>query len=83
MKRIREVRKSLPDLGRRIRAGFSKDKGGSIPSNLIQVGNNESKSNYIKESKRLGKKRHNPRKYAPIEAVVSSRPGIDRICQTC
>lgn len=56
MKRIREVRKSLPDLGRRIRAGFSKDKRGSIPSNLIEVGNNESKSNYIKESKRLGKK---------------------------
>jgi hypothetical protein len=56
MKRIREVRKSLPDLGRRIRARFSKDKRGSIPSNLIEVGNNESKSNYIKESKRLGKK---------------------------
>ncbi len=48
--------------GHMIRAGFSKDKGGSIPSNLIQVGNNESNSNYIKESKRLGKKIH-PARY--------------------
>lgn len=44
--------------GHMIREGFSKDKGGSIPSNLIQVGNNESNSSYIKESKRLGKKIH-------------------------
>lgn len=44
--------------GHMIREGFSKDKGGSIPPNLIQVGNNESNSNYIKESKRLGKKIH-------------------------
>ena len=48
--------------GHMIRAGFSKDKGGSIPSNLIQVGNNESNSDYIKESKRLGKKIH-PARY--------------------
>lgn len=48
--------------GHMIREGFSKDKGGSIPSNLIQVGNNESNSNYIKESKRLGKKIH-PARY--------------------
>lgn len=48
--------------GHMIRAGFSTDKGGSIPSNLIQVGNNESNSNYIKESKRLGKKIH-PARY--------------------
>jgi site-specific DNA-methyltransferase (cytosine-N4-specific) len=44
--------------GHMIREGFSKDKGGSIPPNLIRVGNNESNSNYIKESKRLGKKIH-------------------------
>lgn len=44
--------------GHIIREGFSKDKGGSIPPNLIRVGNNESNSNYIKESKRLGKKIH-------------------------
>lgn len=44
--------------GHMIRAGFSKDKGGSIPPNLIHVGNNESNSGYIKESKRLGKKIH-------------------------
>ena len=48
--------------GHMIREGFSKDKGGSIPSNLIQIGNNESNSNYIKESKRLGKKIH-PARY--------------------
>lgn len=44
--------------GHMIREGFSKDKGGSIPPNLIRVGNNESNSNYIKESKRIGKKIH-------------------------
>lgn len=44
--------------GHVIRKGFSKDKGGSIPPNLIRVGNNESNSNYINESKRLGKKIH-------------------------
>ncbi len=48
--------------GHIIREGFSKDKGGSIPSNLFQIGNNESNSNYIKESKRLGKKIH-PARY--------------------
>lgn len=48
--------------GHMIREGFSKDKGGSIPSNLIQIGNNESNSNYIKESKRLEKKIH-PARY--------------------
>lgn len=48
--------------GHMIREGFSKDKGGSIPPNFIQVGNNESNSNYIKESKRLEKKIH-PARY--------------------
>jgi len=48
--------------GHMIRQGFSNDKGGAIPPNLIQVGNNESNSNYIKESKRLGKKIH-PARY--------------------
>ena len=44
--------------GHMIREGFAADKGGAIPSNLIQVGNNESNSDYIKKSKRLGKKIH-------------------------
>jgi site-specific DNA-methyltransferase (cytosine-N4-specific) len=48
--------------GHMIREGFASDKGGAIPSNLIQVGNNESNSNYIKESKRQGKKIH-PARY--------------------
>lgn len=48
--------------GHMIREGFSKDKGGSISPSLIQVGNNESNSNYIRESKRLGKKIH-PARY--------------------
>ena len=37
---------------------FAADKGGSIPPNLIECGNNESNSFYIRESKRLGKKVH-------------------------
>jgi len=37
---------------------FAIDKGGSIPSNLIRCGNNESNSSYIKNSKRVGNKVH-------------------------
>ncbi len=52
--------------GHMIREGFSRDRGGAIPPNLIQVGNNESNSNYIKESKRLGRKIHPARYPAEI-----------------
>jgi len=52
--------------GHMIREGFAQDKGGAIPPNLIQVGNNESNSAYIKESKRLGKKIHPARYPAEI-----------------
>ncbi len=48
--------------GHMIREGFASDKGGAIPPNIIKVGNNESNSNYIKESKRLKKKIH-PARY--------------------
>ena len=41
-----------------ISATFASDQGGSIPSNLIQCGNNESNSAYIKNSKIAGNKIH-------------------------
>ena len=44
--------------GHNITSKFSRDKGGSIPANVIQCGNNESNSEYIKLSKKLGKKIH-------------------------
>ena len=44
--------------GHNITEKFSQDRGGSIPGNLIQCGNNESNSEYIKLSKELGKKIH-------------------------
>ena len=44
--------------GHNITKNFSNDKGGSIPPNLIQCGNNESNSRYIRMSKELGKKIH-------------------------
>lgn len=44
--------------GHIIKESFSEDKGGSIPGNLIQCGNNESNSNYIRMTKELGRKIH-------------------------
>jgi len=44
--------------GHIIKKTFSEDKGGSIPGNLIQCGNNESNSEYIKGSKETGRKIH-------------------------
>lgn len=44
--------------GHNIRESFAQDKGGSIPSNLIQCGNNESNSNYLKLLKQHGRKIH-------------------------
>jgi site-specific DNA-methyltransferase (cytosine-N4-specific) len=48
--------------GHIIKETFSENKGGSIPGNLIQCGNNESNSNYIKISKETGRKIH-PARY--------------------
>lgn len=44
--------------GHLVKQSFAADKGGSIPPNLIECGNNESNSRYITETKRLGQKVH-------------------------
>ncbi|MBX3097834.1 MAG: site-specific DNA-methyltransferase, partial [Fimbriimonadaceae bacterium] len=44
--------------GHNITRKFAKDKGGSIPPNLIECGNNESNSEYIRQSKADGRKIH-------------------------
>ena len=44
--------------GHIIKQTFSEDKGGSIPGNLFQCGNNESNSDYIRSSKETGRKIH-------------------------
>jgi len=51
MKRLikRGVKKTVRPSGHNITGSFANDKGGSIPSNLIECGNNESNSFYIKE----------------------------------
>lgn len=60
MKRLikRGVKQTVRPSGHVINGTFASDKGGSIPSNLIQCGNNESNSSYIKNSKQLGNKVH-------------------------
>ena len=55
---LRGVKKTIRPSGHHVKNSFSEDKGGSIPSNLIESGNNESNSAYIKECKRLGLKIH-------------------------
>lgn len=52
--------------GHIIKQTFSEDKGGSIPGNLIQCGNNESNSEYIRGSKETGRKIHPARFPAEI-----------------
>lgn len=60
MKRLikRGIKKTKRPSGHNITKKFSRDKGGSIPPNIIQCGNNESNSRYIKMSKELGRKIH-------------------------
>jgi len=60
MKRLikRGISKTVRPSGHHINQGFASDKGGSIPPNLIECGNNESNSHYIRESKRRGHKIH-------------------------
>ncbi len=60
MKRLikRGIKQTVRPSGHVINGTFASDKGGSIPSNLIQCGNNESNSAYITNSKRLGSKVH-------------------------
>ena len=54
----RGLKRTKRPSGHNITKKFSTDKGGSIPPNLIECGNNESNSTYIKMSKELGKKIH-------------------------
>lgn len=54
----RGVKKTRRPSGHNITTKFNLDQGGSIPGNLIESGNNESNSGYIKISKKLGKKIH-------------------------
>lgn len=44
--------------GHDISAGFAKDNGGAIPSNLLQIPNSESNGQYLRGCKELGIKRH-------------------------
>ena len=52
--------------GHNITAKFRKNQGGSIPSNLISRGNNESNSRYMKRLAELGEKAHPARFPAAI-----------------
>ena len=54
----RGIKNSKRPSGHNIKPSFAADKGGSIPPNLIECGNNESNSRYIKESKASGRKVH-------------------------
>jgi site-specific DNA-methyltransferase (cytosine-N4-specific) len=54
----RGIKRAKRPSGHNITQKFSKDRGGSIPGNLIQCGNNESNSAYIKNSRNLGRKIH-------------------------
>lgn len=54
----RTKRKIKRPSGHNITEKFSRDVKGAIPGNLIQRGNNESNSSYIRLSKQLGRKIH-------------------------
>ena len=54
----RGVKQTKRPSGHNIKPTFSQDRGGSIPANIITCGNNESNSNYIRQSKELGQKVH-------------------------
>ena len=60
MKRLikRGVKQTTRPSGHVITGTFATDRGGSIPSNLIQCGNNESNSAYVKSCRLIGKKMH-------------------------
>ena len=54
----RGIKQTKRPSGHNIKTTFAADRGGSIPPNLIECGNNESNSRYIKQSKSNGKKVH-------------------------
>lgn len=62
----RGVRPTSRPSGHAITESFATDLGGSIPPNLIQCGNNESNSSYIKNCKATGAKVHPARFPAEI-----------------
>lgn len=62
----RGVKNTVRPSGHNVKSTFAANRGGSIPPNLIECGNNESNSAYIKESKRLGRKIHPARFPAPL-----------------
>lgn len=59
---VRGVRNTVRPSGHAIKPSFATDQGGAIPPNIIQCGNNESNSLYIKGSKAAGAKIH-PARY--------------------
>lgn len=54
----RGIKQTKRPSGHNIKSTFAADRGGSIPPNLIECGNNESNSRYIKETKAQGRKIH-------------------------
>jgi site-specific DNA-methyltransferase (cytosine-N4-specific) len=54
----RGVKKTIRPSGHNIKATFANDRGGAIPGNMIECGNNESNSIYISLLKKLGRKIH-------------------------
>ncbi len=50
--------------GHDISAGFGKDNGGAIPSNLLAISNTDSNSSYLRMCKKLGYERH-PARFPP------------------
>ena len=52
------VTKTIRPSGHNIKETFAQDRGGSIPGNLIECGNNESNSNYFAMLKRMKRKIH-------------------------
>lgn len=55
---LRGVKETKRPSGHNIKPSFAANKGGSIPSNMIECGNNESNSRYIRETKASGRKVH-------------------------
>lgn len=64
--------------GHNITHKFSRDQGGSIPANLLERGNNESNSEYIRLCERYGQKAHPARFPAALPEFYTkllTRPG--------
>jgi DNA modification methylase len=80
MKRILErgYKPKLRPSGHNITGKFRKDNGGATPPNLIERGNNESNSDYMRACKALGVKVHParfPRALPEFVLKLTTRPG--------